>query len=93
MKQSQHTTKRNKMNTRTITNTELQELREWFAARVKDWDELTDANRQAWEAEAVDTIEYDWSIGSSSVVEIPARSSVSGNPETMHFPLHEPEEA
>jgi hypothetical protein len=80
------------MNTRTITNTELQELREWFAARVKDWDELTDANRQAWEIEALDTLEDDWSVGSNSGVEIPARSSVSGNPETMYFP-YKPEEA
>lgn len=71
---------------RTITSTELKDLREWFAARVQGWDELTDANRQAWEAEAVDTLEDDWSIGANSVVEIPARSSVSGEPETMYFP-------
>ena len=80
------------MTDRTITNTELQELRDWFAARVKDWNELTDANRQAWEIEALDTLENDWCVGENSVVEIPARSSVSGNPETMHFP-YEPEAA
>jgi hypothetical protein len=80
------------MNTRTITDTELQELREWFAARVQGWADLTNANRRAWEAEAVDTLEDDWSIGSNSVVYIPARSSVSGDPETMFFP-YEPEES
>ncbi|NBT36059.1 MAG: hypothetical protein EBT03_11080 [Betaproteobacteria bacterium] len=74
------------MTDRTITDTEIKELREWFAARVQGWDDLTDANRQAWEAEAVDTLEDDWSIGSNSVVEIPARSSVSGESETMYFP-------
>jgi len=74
------------MSDRTITSTELKELREWFAARIQGWDELTNANRRAWEAEAVDTLEDDWSIGSNSVVEIPARSSVSGEPETMYFP-------
>jgi len=71
---------------RAITDTEMKELREWFAARVQGWDELTDANRAAWEAEAADTLEDDWSIGNNSVVEISARSSVSGNPETMFFP-------
>jgi len=86
MKELQTNREETAMSNRTITNTELQELRDWFAARVKGWSELTDANRQAWEIEAVDTIEDDWGIGSNSVVEIRPWESVSGNPETMYFP-------
>ena len=74
------------MSNRTITSTELKDLREWLAARHKAWSELTDANRQAWEAEALDTLENDWGVGGNSVVEIRSWESVSGNPETMYFP-------
>lgn len=75
------------MSNRTITDTERQELREWFASRVKRWDELTDSMRQNWEWEATDTLENYWGIlGTDGVVEINEWFSVSGTPETMNFP-------
>jgi len=86
MKELQTKREETAMSNRTVPDHDLKDLREWLAERVQAWNELTDANRQAWEAEAVDTIEDDWSIGNNSVVEISARSSVSGDPETMYFP-------
>lgn len=59
-----------------------EDLTNWLAANVAGWEDLTPEDANAWWVEALNVLENDLTDGTGASFEIPATTSVSGNPVT-----------
>jgi hypothetical protein len=66
-----------------MTTEEIDDLKQWLAGTVKNWDALNDSQRLAWSLEAIDIIENTLSNISDGSFEVRPWDSISGLPETF----------
>jgi hypothetical protein len=66
-----------------MTTEEIDDLKQWLAGTVKDWDALNESQRLAWSLEAIDIIENTLSNTNDGSFEVRPWDSISGRPETF----------